>query len=78
MERQMRGTSDYIIVLKSKRNWYCLYAQKQGYDTIRIRSSDKKASNCNSHSQQLWLDALHCLSVSSISSRIHAQGKLNH
>ena len=78
MERQMRGTSDYIIVLKSKRNWYCLYAQEQGYDTVRIRSSDKKASKCISHSQQLWLDALHCLSVSSISSRIQGQGKLNH
>ena len=71
----MRGTSDYIIVLKSKRNWFSLYAQEQGYSytaTARIRSSDKKVSVCNSHSQELWLDALHCLSVSSISSRIHA------
>ena len=30
MERQMRGTSDYIIVLKSKRHSHCLYAQEQG------------------------------------------------
>ena len=50
----------------------CLYAQEQGYDTARIRSSDKKVSDCNSHSQQLWPDALHCLSVSSIFPRTHA------
>ena len=30
MERQMRGTSDYIIVLKSKRHSHCLCAQEQG------------------------------------------------
>ena len=37
------------------------YAQEQGYDTVRFRSSDKKVSDCNSHSRQLWLDALHLL-----------------